>query len=175
MRWRRTYGNFNGIFMPHKTNLRRPTSASDHRRNKHKPLIIRRIARRDVCAVRGPAIHRVGLQHTVSSIAHILTKLAVRVSENIVKKKRYQTHLNRLKNVLPGESSNGFLTSASRLQSSVLQILTVLSSDCVARNSPTGSQHTPFTKPWWRSSFWRRSVKTRCQNQQMVRKTDSRK
>lgn len=68
----------------------------------------------------------------------------------------YYAYLNLLKNV-PGESSNGFVTSASKPQSVVLQILTVLSSDCVARNSPTGSQHTPFTNPWCWSSFLSRS------------------
>lgn len=57
-------------------------------------------------------------------------------------------HLKRRKNVLPGESSNGLETSASSSQSVVRQILTVLSSEQVAKNSPTGSQHTPFTKPW---------------------------
>jgi hypothetical protein len=57
------------------------------------------------------------------------------------------THLSRRKNVLPGESSKGFRTSASSSQSVVRQILTLRSSDCVAKNSPTGSQQTPFTKP----------------------------
>lgn len=57
-------------------------------------------------------------------------------------------YLSLRKNVLPGESSNGLETSASNDQSVVLQILTVLSSEHVARNSPTGSQQTPFTKPW---------------------------
>ena len=41
------------------------------------------------------------------------------------------TDLSRLKNVDPGLRSNGLLRLATRLQSSVLQILTVLSSDFV--------------------------------------------
>ena len=68
------------------------------------------------------------------------------------------THLNLRKNVLPGECSNGFVTVSWSCQSDVRQMRTVRSSDCVARNSPTGSQQTPFTKPWWRSSFASRSV-----------------
>ena len=70
------------------------------------------------------------------------------------------TYLRRRKNV-PGEASKGFSTSASRHQSEVLHILTDLSSDAVARNSPTGSQHTPFTNPRCKSSTWRRSINVR--------------
>ena len=71
---------------------------------------------------------------------------------------RYVYDLKRRKNVLPGESSNGFVTSASSCQSVVRHILTERSSDCVARNSPTGSQHTPLTKPWCWSSLHTRSM-----------------
>lgn len=65
-------------------------------------------------------------------------------------------YLRRRKKV-PGEASKGFSTSASNDQSRVLQILTDLSSEAVARNSPTGSQHTPFTKPRCKSSALSRS------------------
>ena len=68
------------------------------------------------------------------------------------------THLRRRKKV-PGEASKGFSTSASKLQSEVLHIFTDLSSEAVARNSPTGSQHTPLTNPLCKSSTRRRSTK----------------
>ena len=67
------------------------------------------------------------------------------------------SYLRRRKNV-PGEASKGFSTSASKLQSEVLHILTDLSSEAVARNSPTGSQHTPFTNPRCKSNACKRSA-----------------
>ena len=67
-----------------------------------------------------------------------------------------RTYLKRLKKV-PGDSSNGFFTSASSSQSLVRHTFTDLSSEEVARNSPTGSQQTPFTNPWCSSSLRNRS------------------
>ena len=66
---------------------------------------------------------------------------------NKLKMEVLSTHLSLLKKVLPGESSKGFVTSASSDQSVVFHIFTVRSSDWVARNSPTGSQQTPLTNP----------------------------
>ena len=82
------------------------------------------------------------------------------VVRGLIPKQRI-TYLRRRKNV-PGEASKGFSTSASKLQSEVLHILTDLSSEAVARNSPTGSQHTPLTNPRCRSSTWRRSTNIHC-------------
>lgn len=68
--------------------------------------------------------------------------------------------------VAEGAFLNGAVMVSSSPQSSVRQILTVMSSDCagvsyerwsdrrtcVARYCPTGSQTTPLTKPWCPSS-----------------------
>ena len=105
-----TYSDFNGILVTDQTDIGCPRIAGDDCSDEHKPFVVGRVGSGDMSAIRRPAERRIGAK----SINFVTQNFA---------------YLNLRKNVLPGESSNGFVTTASSDQSVVLQIFTDLSSD----------------------------------------------